>query len=110
MALYAVIGLDHPPHAMDKRNAVRSEHRRFVTGNDAPIVLVGPMLDDDNNQCGSFYIFEADSEQEVRDWLAEEPFTRTGVYKDLIVRRFELGMNRLHPHDWPNLSLAAAAS
>jgi len=42
----------------------------------SPIRLVGPFLDDSGNQCGSFYIFEADSEDQVRQWLDVEPFVQ----------------------------------
>jgi uncharacterized protein YciI len=103
MPLFAVIGLDHPPHAMARRDAVRAEHRAYVRSNDAPIRLVGPLLDGDNNQCGSFYIFEAEDEQAVRAWLAAEPFVNADVYKDIVVRRFQVGLNTLAPQDWPDL-------
>ena len=54
MPLFAAIGLDHPPHSMDKRDVNRDGHRAYVWDNDAPIRFVGVMLDDDDNQCGSF--------------------------------------------------------
>lgn len=101
MSLFAVIGLDHPPHAMDRRDAVRAGHRSYVIENDAPIAFVGVMTDNDGNQCGSLYIFEAKNEQQVRDWLADEPFVKTGVYANLIVRNFQMGVNRLPAQDWP---------
>ena len=46
MPLFAVIGLDHPPRAMAKGDAVRPEHRAYVVSQDAPIRLVGVLLDD----------------------------------------------------------------
>ena len=101
MPLFAVIGLDYPPHAMERRDAVRDAHRAYVLGNDEPIAFVGVCLDDDDNQCASLYVFEAESEQQVRDWLAEEPFVREGVYEQIIVRRFMPGLNRLPQQDWP---------
>jgi ketosteroid isomerase-like protein/uncharacterized protein YciI len=110
MPLFAVIGLDHPPHSMDKRNAVRAEHRSYVLGHAEPIALVGPFLDEAGNQCGSFYIFDAKDEQEIRDWLKSEPFCTTDVYRDVIIRRFEPGMNRLPVQDWPNLTAAGSGS
>jgi len=102
MPLYAVIGLDHVPHAMPLRDASRTAHREYVLAHDEPIQQVAVMLDDDDNQCGSMYFFEAESEQAVRDWLAKEPFVATGVYADVIVRRVMLGMSRITPSDWPS--------
>lgn len=101
MALFAVIGLDHPPHSMERRLANRDAHREYVPSNDGQIAFVGVMLDDADNQCGSFYVFEAETEEEVREWLAKEPFVRADVYGQLIVRRFMLGLNRLPEQDWP---------
>lgn len=100
MPLFAVIGLDHPPHAMARRDAVRSAHRAYVVENDQQIAFVGVMLDEADNQCGSFYIFEADSEEAVRAWLAAEPFVAGDVYADVIVRRIMTGVNRLPAQDW----------
>ncbi|MGE3690087.1 MAG: YciI family protein [Novosphingobium sp.] len=102
MPLYAAICLDHPPHSGDKRDEFRQPHREYVQANDAPIRLVGPLLDDDGNQCASIYIFEAECAQDVTDWLAGEPFTANGVYRDVIVQEFFLGKNSLPAQDWPN--------
>jgi uncharacterized protein YciI len=102
MPLFAAICLDHPPHSGELRDKARAPHRAYVRANDAPIRLVGPLLDDAGNQCASFYLFEAASAQKVRDWLAEEPFVREGVYRDVIVREFFLGKNSLPGQDWPD--------
>lgn len=101
MPLFAAICLDHPPHSGDLRDKFRDPHRAYVVANDAPIRLVGPLLDDAGNQCASFYLFEAATAQDVRDWLAEEPFVQGGVYQDVIVREFFLGKNDLPLQDWP---------
>lgn len=102
MPLFAAICLDHAPHSGDLRDEFRLGHREYVVANDAPIKLVGPLLDEAGNQCASFYLFEAESAQEVKDWLAKEPFVQNGVYRDVIVREFFLGKNSLPIQDWPN--------
>jgi uncharacterized protein len=109
MPYYAIIGLDHPPHSMAKRETFRAAHRAYVLGNDQSVMLAGPLLDDDNNQCGSFYIFEAQDETQIRQWLEREPFVKNGVYCDLIVRRFEPGVNRIPLSDWPTGSPSPSA-
>lgn len=101
MPLYAAICLDHPPHSGEKRDEFRVAHREYVVANDAGIKLVGPLLDGDGNQCASFYVFEADSAADVEHWLAQEPFVREGVYRDVIVREFFVGKNGLPLQDWP---------
>jgi len=104
MPLYAAICLDHPPHSGEKRDAARTAHREYVVANDSVIKLVGPLLDAEGNQCASFYVFETESEQDVHDWLAREPFVRDGVYRDVIVREFFVGKNSLAPQDWPGIA------
>ncbi len=101
MPLFAAIGLDHPPHSMERRSAARPDHRRYVLENDGAISVAAVLLDEADNQCGSLYIFEAEDERAVREWFSREPFFQTGVYKDLIVRRLEVGRNRLPPRQWP---------
>lgn len=101
MTLYAAICLDHLPHSGDKRDEFRLRHREYVVANDAPIRLVGPLLDDAGNQCASFYLFETESAQDVRDWLDKEPFVQGGVYRDVLIREFFVGKNTLPPQDWP---------
>jgi uncharacterized protein YciI len=102
MPLFAVMGLDHPPHSMDRRLAARDAHRAYVVANDDPIAFVGVCMDDEGNQCASLYVFEAENEQQVRDWLDREPFVQGGVYGQIVVRPFMLGLNRLPQQDWPN--------
>jgi uncharacterized protein YciI len=85
---------------MDQRNTFRAAHRSYVIGNDQPIMLAGAFLDG-IDQCGSLYIFEAQDEEQVRQWLEKEPFVRNGIYRDLFIRRFEPGLSRMALHEWP---------
>jgi uncharacterized protein YciI len=97
MPLYAVIGLDHPPHSMALRDRWRAEHRSYFLGNDRPIKLAGAMYDSDENQCGTLAIFEADSIDEVWDWYRREPFYTNGVYKNIHIVEWRLALNALEP-------------
>lgn len=99
MPYFSVIGLDQPPHAMTLRDSVRQQHRRYVADNEAPVKFVGPFLDEAGNQCGSLYIFEADSQEFIEHWLENEPFVRAGVYASLTIQRFQLGKNQLPPRN-----------
>lgn len=107
MPFFAVIGLDDPAHSAERRLAGQHEHRAYVPTNDADIAMVGALLGDDGAPCASFYLFEAESEQAVRDWLAREPYVQGGVYERLEVRPFLLGKNRLPVQDWPMARPAA---
>ena len=101
MALYAVMGFDHPPHAMALRDKVRAEHRAYVLANAAPIRCAGAMRDAAGNQCRSLFVFEAAGEQDVRDWFAREPFFIAGVYESLRIALWSPAYNDLASCDWP---------
>jgi uncharacterized protein YciI len=108
MPLFAVVGLDEPSHSAERRLAWRDAHRAYVLTHDDAIAFVGPMIGEDGLPCGSLYVFQAESEQAVRDWLSREPYAKAGLYASLVVRPFELGMNRLQPQDWPMARPAAS--
>ena len=85
---------------MARRDAVRTPHRTYVKAQDELIKLAGAMVDEDDNQCGSLYLFEARDEQQVRDWLSKEPFVQGDVYRDIVVRRINLAHCLLPQTDW----------
>ena len=100
MAYFIVLGLDHPPHSMPLREAHRRAHRDYVLGQDAQIRLAGAVTDEAGHQVGSLYIFEAETAEELREWLSREPFVKAGVYRDLHILRWNLALNRLPAVDW----------
>lgn len=102
MPFYAVIGFDHPPHQMKLRDHVRSAHSAYVKENDRMIRFATAMLDAQGNQNGSIYIFEAESMERVREWIAMEPFCTAGVYNDLHVEEISPACNRLPRFEWPD--------
>lgn len=101
MPLFVVIAIDPEPHNMARRNQLRPAHRQFVTANDEWIRFAAAMTDDEGNQNGSLYVFEATSEQDIRRWMAEEPFFSGNVYHQIRVERLCPSLNRLPLQDWP---------
>ena len=101
MPLFAVIGLDVPPHSMPLREAHRTAHRDYVLARDQPIRLAGAMYDGHDNQCGSLLILEAADADSVRAWCEQEPFHSNGVYGQFVVVEWRPALNRLQPMpDW----------
>ena len=101
MPMFAVIGFDHPPHNMPERDRLRPEHRAFVKANDSMIRLASAMLTPNGEQCGSVYIFEADSIDQVRDWTTREPFCQGDVYKNVHIVEVGVAVNQIPQMDWP---------
>lgn len=91
MPTFAVIGFDRRPKDTEARERHRAEHRAYVLDNLGLMISAGAMLDDDRTQCGSLYIFQADSADQVREWLRNEPFVANGIYETLAVREIEVG-------------------
>jgi uncharacterized protein len=100
MPLYVVIGVDKLPDSHCRRSALLPQHRAYLEANDDRIALVGPMRDASGRSCGSVYIFEAQSPEEIDEWLRHEPFVQAGVYDNLLIRRFDPVMSRLPMRDW----------
>jgi uncharacterized protein YciI len=100
MPHFLIIAIDHEPHSMPLRNEKRSDHRRYVLENDSAIRLAGALTDDQGNQCGSLYSFEAESADAVRAWLEAEPFFRSGVYATVRVVEWNPALNRLPSLEW----------
>ena len=95
MALYAFIGIDHPPHSMALRDELREKHRSYVLNNDASIRTAGALYDPDGNQCGSLLLFETDTPGQVREWLRAEPYYAGGVYQSCHVIEWRMALNLL---------------
>ena len=97
MALYLVIGFDDEERSNATRDALRPRHLDYVLADDAAIQFVGPMRREDDAICGSVYVFEAPSAAHVQQWLDEEPYYQGGVYREVVIRPFEVRKNVL-PH------------
>lgn len=101
MPTFAVLGFDHPPHSMALRDRVRAVHRAYVKANDQKLRLASVMLDADGNQKGTILYFEAESIEEVRAWVAAEPFYQHGVYESVHIVEVRTALSKLPPMNWP---------
>jgi uncharacterized protein YciI len=98
VALYIVVALDDEEHSVARRGALRSQHLEYVLTDDRAIQFVGPMRgEEDDSICGSIYVFEAPSAAHVQRWLDDEPYHLGGVYREVLIRLFEVRKNQL-PH------------
>lgn len=90
--LFAVMMIDRPS-GETLRDATAAAHRAFVTAHADRIVLGGPLTADDGaRNIGSLMVITAESEAEARSLLAEEPYTRAGLFEQVILRPFRAAM------------------
>ena len=80
--------LDKPDHAA-LRHRVRPEHKAYLAAAADRIAFAGPLTHDDGStMIGSLLAVDFDSRDAAHAWLADEPFTRAGLYASVEVHAF----------------------
>ena len=78
--LFAYFLIDNPGMA-EKRNELRPAHKDYLGLSKDQIYFAGPLWNDDfNKMLGSIFIVEQPDKAAAEAWLAEEPFTKNGIY------------------------------
>ena len=78
------------PEAGELRKAIRPAHKEYLARVADRICVAGPLLSDDQAQMiGSLLVIDFLSRAAAEAWLAEEPFTRAGVYESSVVTAFQ---------------------
>ena len=87
---FVVIGLDDTDEeAPARRKAARQEHiamgdKLLAAGN---LWYGAALLHDDGSMKGSMYVVDFPSEQELQQWLDEEPYVVGKVWSDITVHK-----------------------
>ena len=82
--------VDKPGH-LDVRKANREDHLAYIKGGFADrIVAAGPTLDPDmEGMNGSVFIIEFDSIEEAREFAANDPYAKAGLFESVVIRPFK---------------------
>lgn len=84
-----VLHLLDKPGAGDLRQRMRPEHKAYLAQVAERIAFAGPLLQDDGEtMLGSLLVIDFASRGAVMAWLADEPFTRAGLYADVRIHAF----------------------
>lgn len=87
---FVIVGLDGiDPEAPARRQAVRQEHiamgdKLLESGN---LFYGAALLNDDGSMKGSMYVMNFPSEKGLQDYLAEEPYIKGDVWRDVTVHK-----------------------
>lgn len=87
---FVVIGLDGTDKdAPARRQAVRQDHiamgdKLLESGN---LWYGAALLHDDGSMKGSMYVVSFPSEEELQQWLDEEPYVKGGVWQDIKIHK-----------------------
>jgi uncharacterized protein len=86
--LYAFLLMDRPDGAA-LRQRVRPEHKAYLAQVAGRIAFAGPLTHDDGvAMLGSLLVIDFESRAAAMAWLADEPFTRAGLYATSSVQAF----------------------
>jgi uncharacterized protein len=84
-----VLHLIDRPDAGDLRQRVRPEHKAYLAALADRIAFAGPLTEDDGRtMIGSLLAIEFEDRAAAERWLAEEPFTKAGLYQTVSVLPF----------------------
>lgn len=86
--LFAFLLIDKPDHAA-LRQRVRPEHKAYLAGVADRMAFAGPLTHDDGQtMLGSLLVLDFPDREAAHAWLAQEPFTRAGLYASTTIHAF----------------------
>ncbi len=86
---FVVIAHDKP-NSLELRKSTRDAHLAYMSEFDT--LVGGPMLDTNDDMCGSVVIFEAESKAEVEAIAANDPYMLAGLFESVVIRGFKTVM------------------
>jgi len=85
---FIVISLDGPDSA-EKRTRTRLAHMEYVAQHRSKFLFGGPLLGDAGDvRAGMVFVLDFATRWDVEAFMADEPYTRAGVFESVIIRRF----------------------
>jgi uncharacterized protein YciI len=84
-----VFHLIDKPGSAELRQRLRPEHKAYLGAVAHHIAFAGPLLQDDGvTMLGSLLAIDFPSREAALAWLADEPFTRAGLYAEVRLHAF----------------------
>lgn len=80
--LFAVTCTDRQG-VLDVRMKHRSEHLLWAADEASPVKMAGPLLGAEDAPVGSLLIVEAESEDALREILAQDPYAKADLFSDV---------------------------
>ena len=85
---YVIITKDKPD-SLALHNEVRPVHLDYLTANRRRLLAAGGQIEDDGSgHSGSVYIVDTDDREEAEEFIANDPFTKAGLFEDVQVKRW----------------------
>jgi uncharacterized protein YciI len=85
---YVIITTDKP-ESLALRTQLRAEHLTYLDGHKAKLLAAGGVIDDDGTGGdGGVIIYDTDDRAEAERFIANDPYTRAGLFENVTVRRW----------------------
>ena len=85
------------PEAPTRRAAARPAHLASVGRLGGAMILGGAMLDGSGTPVGSTMVVDFPDRAAVDSWIASDPYTAGGVWRDVVVAPFRVAVERGAP-------------
>ncbi len=85
--LFAVICTDRK-NSLEVRMANREAHLAYI-GKTGVVAQAGPFLDAEGQMCGSLVILDVADMDAARDWAANDPYARAGLFADVRIEQWK---------------------
>lgn len=83
------------PNSSDVRASARDEHLAYIEGARDRILLIGPLLSEDDKVAGSLFLIEADDLATAKAFVENDPFAKAGLFDSVTVKRFRTHLGTL---------------
>lgn len=85
---YVIQTRDKPDHGQ-LRADTRAEHLEYLDANKGKLLAAGALIDDDGTGGhGGVIIVDTDDRAEAERFIADDPFTKAGLFETVIVTRW----------------------
>jgi len=86
--IYALFLVDRPD-AAELRQRMRPAHKDYLAKMAGRIAFAGPLVADDGQaMVGSLLAIDFESREAAQAWIADEPFTKAGLYACTAIHGF----------------------
>lgn len=81
--LFALMAYDHD-NKIELRKATREDHVAYLKSGNA-VQQAGPFVNAGGDMCGSLIILDVADIDAARNWAANDPYTKAGLFRDVTI-------------------------
>ena len=83
------------PNSLNERMKIIDEHRAYLSTNPIKTLISGPLTDKEGNMSGSFFMVEADNEEEIRVFQRNDPIFKANIWDKITISPFNKRVDNL---------------